>query len=129
MNGLQKHLCEVIGGEYWGPQRSYLQRVIQMVGYYSQNDLNDAEKGALNQLNAILYKADRIEYLAVNFPPFSRGIRMDNLDKGISREAVSAWLEVTKPFMEMDTCVDIASLLGYIKRKAVEAGDWPLEYD
>lgn len=116
MSDLKNALKKVIGGTFSGIHSYYLQYLMELVGYYSEDDLTEAERNAINQMNAVLHKYAEINHLISSIHYAVKDGTND----------ISSLLEMKNCIMEVDTFVDIASLLCYVKRKAVKAGDWPI---
>lgn len=122
MNNIQKTLENVLGGTFSGIHTYYLQYLIQLVGYYSEDDLSEKEKEAFNQLNALLIKYAELNHLisAIHYT-------LGNNEKNTS--AINLFIAMKDAIFQVDAHTDVAALICYVKRKATEAGDWPLKYE
>ena len=110
----------MIGGTFGGIHTYYLQYLIELVGYYSEDDLSVQEQNALNQLNSALLKYSKMDHLVGEVRYTLSGKR------DLTQEDLEALLAIGDQVMQCDFIMDVASLLCYVKRKAAKAGDWPL---
>ena len=119
INNIQSTLQEVLGGTFSGIHTYYLQYVLQLVGYYAEDDLTEQEKAGFNQVNALLIKYAELNHLL-------SCIQYTLTNKESVANYTNLFIEMRNAILQIDNQIDVASLICYIKRKAVKSGDWPI---
>lgn len=123
MSSLQSSVNRLLGGDYPISYGSYLELLVNVAGSYIDDDIEATERKALNDLSAFLLKRNIVNNAMSE-------IRHTIVDGGISingENCLEKMYGLVYDLSKLDTAIDIASLLHYVKRKAIEYGNWPIE--
>ena len=140
---LMKCLEKVFLNDFSPDPTTYLSKLLSLVSYYSDEDFTSELQEAFNQLNAVLVSIELVKKVGYTKPfelPRSYECRIDSYHNQVPNNFTFAptfnipeLKDVSFPKKQIDEIVeevrkiDIASLVAYVKAKAVASGDFTFE--
>ena len=125
MSYLTNSIKRLFGGGYPVSYTSYLKLLVKVASSYADNDFGEREREALNKLNSVILKDEMISDMFGYIRDIVHGA--DKYDPAEIKRAMKNMSDLPEMIMNLDTSIDIAALVTYTKKKAIEAGDWPLK--